>query len=118
MAEAAFRSNPPTLPLKMLLHRFSAECEHKRIVSHKTFADMPCFALLLIWTYETEKESNPEVFHSGSGQRKQTVGVMSSARRGKISFGLVPPPCVVLLWLRAQEGGHFESAVGGEWTVG
>lgn len=43
-------------------------------------------ALLLIWTRETERESHPELqaaelFHSGSGQRKQTVGVLSSSRR-------------------------------------
>lgn len=35
----------------------------------------------------------------------------------QISPGLAPPPCVVLLWLQAQEGGHFEIAAGGEWIV-
>lgn len=61
MAEAAFSTNPPTLPLKnVLLHFCIAEHEQRRIVNHVTFVDKPRVPWLLIWARETENESNPK----------------------------------------------------------
>lgn len=97
--------NAPVLPAKNVLLHFH-RVERGQAVSHVTFA------VLLIWPCETENESNPKngarwTFPLRLRPKKTNSRCDQRHREKQISPGLVPPPCVVLLWLQAQKGRPF-----------
>lgn len=121
-SESAFNTNPPTLPLKKYFTTFlqcctraTANCESCDCCGHALL----CFAANLgTWNWKWTKSKTvtrwtfplrfgPNTTNSRCDRQHQEKWNCG------ISPGLVPPPCVVLLWLQAQKGGHFEIAVRG-----